>query len=158
MHDDSRQRLTDRFVELVEHLNRQLHSGPKEEWGDFNLTIPQIKALSVLQHGGPMRMGEIARQQNSTLSATSTIVDRLVNKGLVARGTDPDDRRVVVCELTAQGHEAAAKLWRIGRVRILPLLAQMDDAQLGFVVAGLEVLAHTAAETLGTASVPPAAD
>ena len=148
MHSDSRQRFADRFVVLVEYLNQQMHTGPKQEWDGMDLTIPQIKALAVLQLGGPMRMGKIAQQLGSTLSATSTIVDRLVNKGLVARNLDPGDRRAVVCELTAQGHEAVVGVWRIGRVRIDQVLERLDAEQLETVVHALELLSTSVDDAL----------
>lgn len=146
MNDESRHQLAERFVELVEYLNREMHSGPREEWGGIDLTIPQVKALAVLQRGESMRMGEIARELSSTLSATSTIVDRLVNKNLVARRSHPADRRVVECELTAQGHKAMVEFWRIGRLRITPLLERMDSEQLAIVVRGLELLSRKVKE------------
>lgn len=158
MHDDSRQQLTDRFVDVVEYLNQQLHSGPKEEWGELDMTIPQIKALAVLQQGEPMRMGGIAAQLGSTLSATSTIVDRLVNKGLVARNLDPVDRRAVVCQLTSEGHEAVARIWRIGRVRILQVLERLDGEQLEIVVGVLELLSRAVRDTAQGAGEAPTTD
>lgn len=155
MQDNSRQQLADRFVVLVEYLNQQMHTGPKQEWDGMDLTIPQIKALSVLQQGSSMRMGQIAGQLGSTLSAASTIVDRLVNKGLVARNLDPGDRRAVVCELTAQGHEAVAGVWRIGRIRIDQVLERLDSEELETVVGALELLSRTVDDNLQSAGDSP---
>lgn len=154
MHEDSRQALADRFIELVEYLNQQMHTGPKQEWDGMDLTIPQIKALAVLQYGGSLRMGQIARQLGSTLSATSTIVDRLVNKGLVARNLDPGDRRAVVCELTDQGRESVAAVWRIGRMRIDQVLERLDTEQLETVVHTLELLSRTVDDSMRAMSNP----
>ena len=57
-------------------------------------------------------MGVISNSLGSALSATTSIVDRLVEKKLVKRGSDPNDRRVVTCELTASGQEASERFWR----------------------------------------------
>lgn len=144
MSDASRRQLTDQFVELVEEFNQQMHRAPKDAWSGMTMTIPQIKTLAALRQAGSMRMGEIASHLGSTLSATSTIVDRLVNKGLVERGADPSDRRVVVCQLTAEGQDIVTGFWQIGRARIEPMLDRLDAVQLSAVVAALDLLCRTA--------------
>ena len=140
MKDNYKQELTDRFVELIEHLNRQMHNGRLDEWDALDMTIPQVKTLVLLERRGPLRMGGIARYLGTTLSATTPIVDRLVEKGLVERLSDPSDRRVVICELTAPGREATQGFWRIGRERILMAADNLEVEQLETALRGLEVL------------------
>ena len=140
MEDDRRQELTDQFAELAEYLNRQLHTGRLDEWEGLDMTIPQIKTLVLLERVGPLRMGNIAISLGRALSATTTVVDRLVEKELVDRGSDPSDRRVVVCRLTDTGNEAIKRFWRIGRERIDLVADLMDDEQLEAVVRALELI------------------
>ncbi|MYA59340.1 MAG: MarR family transcriptional regulator [Chloroflexi bacterium] len=99
MEQQSNLELTDRLVDLIVYLNRELHIGSLDEWRALGMTIPQIKSLVVLRHKGPMRMGEIANFLGNTLSATTSIIDRLVERRLIERGADPSDRRVVVCKI-----------------------------------------------------------
>lgn len=153
MQSGYKQQLTDRFVELVEHLNQHLHCRPMDEWEGLDLTIPQIKTLALLQDQGPMRMGNISNSLGSALSATTNIVDRLVDKSLVERVPDQDDRRVVNCQLTAQGRDAMEQFWRIGRMRILEVVDQLEAGQLQRVVEGFELLCG-AVDELRTAPTP----
>jgi DNA-binding MarR family transcriptional regulator len=104
--NDYKQELADRFVESIEYLNRQMHTGRLDEWEGLDMTIPQIKTLVLLERMGPLRMGNIAIFLGRALSATTTVVDRLVEKSLVDRVSDPDDRRVVICKLTDRGEQA----------------------------------------------------
>ena len=67
---------------MVEQLNQRMHCQPPDDWADLELTIPQIRALMSLQPG-PQRMGNISSYLGSTLSSTTSIMDRLVDKGLV---------------------------------------------------------------------------
>ena len=106
MPDTKPRELIERFVDAVEYLNRQAHLMKLDEWEESDMTIPQIKALGLLQRMGPLRMGGIALYLGRALSATTTVVDRLVEKNLVSRGSDPRDRRVVICELTPEGRAA----------------------------------------------------
>lgn len=140
MVDDRRQELTDRFRELAECLNRRLHGDRLDEWEGLDMTIPQIRTLVLLERVGPRRMGNIAISLGRALSAATTIVDRLVEKGLVDRVSDPNDRRVVICKLTDAGEEAIKRFWRIGQERLEPAADLLDEEQLEVVVKGLELI------------------
>jgi DNA-binding MarR family transcriptional regulator len=144
MQQPLKQQLTNRFVELVEQINQQMHCRPPDEWSDLELTISQVRTLALLQQE-PQRMGSISAFLGGTLSSATSIIDRLVDRGLVERSQDPDDRRAVICGLTPQGREAIEQFWRIGRMRIVELAEQLDAAELEAVVHAMELL-HKAAE------------
>ena len=140
MQEDRRQELTDRFTESAEYLNRQLHTGRLDEWQGLDMTIPQIRTLVLLERMGPLRMGNIAIYLGRALSATTTVMDRLVEKGLVDRVADPSDRRVVICQLSESGEQAITRFWRIGRERIQIVADLLDEEQLETVVQGFELI------------------
>ena len=140
MQDDRRQELTDRFTESAEYLNRQLHTGRLDEWEGLDMTIPQIRTLVLLERMGPLRMGNIAIYLGRALSATTTVMDRLVEKGLVDRVADPSDRRVVICQLSESGEQAIKRFWRIGRERLQIVVDLLDEEQLETVVQGFELI------------------
>ena len=140
MQDDRRQELTDRFAESAEYLNRQLHTGRLDEWEGLDMTIPQIRTLVLLERMGPLRMGNIAIYLGRALSATTTVMDRLVEKGLVDRVADPSDRRVVICQLSELGEQAITRFWRIGRERLQIVVDLLDEEQLETVVQGFELI------------------
>ena len=140
MQEDRRQELTDRFAESAEYLNRQLHTGRLDEWEGLDMTIPQIRTLVLLERMGPLRMGNIAIYLDRALSATTTVMDRLVEKGLVDRVADPSDRRVVICQLSESGEQAITRFWRIGRERIQIVVDLLDEEQLETVVQGFELI------------------
>ena len=148
MQDNYRKELTDRFINVVEYLNRRMHSGHLDEWHGQDITIPQIKTLILLEQMEPLRMGIIAGRLGTTLSATTSIVDRLVEKNLVDRDSDPRDRRVVLCKLTDQGREETMRFWRVGREKMLKTLGILEDPQLESVVQALELLQQKEAEVL----------
>ena len=146
MQQSRKQQLTNRFVELAEQINQQMHCRPPEEWSDLELTISQVRTLALLQQE-PQRMGSISAYLGGTLSSATSIVDRLVDRELVERSQDPDDRRVVICRLTPQGREAIEQFWRIARMSIVELAEQLDTGELETVVHAMELL-HRAVERL----------
>ncbi len=140
MQDEYKEEMTNRFIMAVDYLNRQMHTCGLDQWEGLEMTIPQIKTLVLLERSGPLRMGNIATFLGRALSATTTVVDRLVEKGLVDRAWDPSDRRVVICQLTEGGTQAMDRFWRIRRERLHLMADTLGAEQLETVVQGLELM------------------
>ena len=132
--------LSDRFSNAVQYLNRLLNGDRVDEWEQSALTIPQIKTLLLLQEMGPSRMGIISLHLRRALSATTTVVDRLVDRGLVDRVSDPGDRRVVICRLSEAGAQVTERFWSVGRGRIDAVVDGLDEEALAIAVQGLEIV------------------
>ena len=56
-------------------------------------------------------VGDVARDFGVSKQAASKLIDTLVIRGYVERGTDPKDRRRLTIELTERGREAADIGW-----------------------------------------------
>jgi MarR family transcriptional regulator, organic hydroperoxide resistance regulator len=74
-------------------------------WGDGGLTITQLRVLYRLRGDARASAGEIADHLAVTPSTVTAIVERLVQRGLVARGGREGDRRVTELGLTPLGRE-----------------------------------------------------
>ena len=72
-------------------------------WLDLDLTRQQAKTLHFLTDG-QRRMSEIAGRLEVEMPSATSMIDRLVAKGLVERGQDPADRRAVVLLTHAGRH------------------------------------------------------
>jgi DNA-binding MarR family transcriptional regulator len=81
------------------------------EWAEgAGLTPTQGEILVLLmQHKGPMRLGEIARETALTAATTSDAVSTLETKGLVEKRRALDDGRALAVRLTARGRTAAKR-------------------------------------------------
>lgn len=142
----SKEQLIERFVELVEGINQQVHSRPPgegSEWSELELTMPQMRILGLLRQG-PQRMGHIAACLGSSLSSATSMMDRLVDKGLVERVPAPEDRRVVMCRLTPDGGRRVEQFWRMERQSIIDLIKPLTTAELQSVVQAIELLYQAA--------------
>ena len=146
MEDTHSQELAERFIAVAEFLNRQTHLHRLDTWEELGMTIPQLRTLVLLEQLGPMRMGSISTHLGRALSATTTVVDRLVEKGYVGRSSDPDDRRVVLCELTGAGRSTIDRFWRIGADQVDRIMQVLDREQVEAVVRGLELIQQAAEE------------
>ncbi len=106
--------------------HRQLH----RELGEFSLTVSQFAALRALQgfdKGCTMtELAEAARQISATMTG---IVDRLLDRGVVSRQRDPDDRRTLRVSLTADGEKLLVKIKEKKRVRLQLFLEELSDTE-----------------------------
>jgi DNA-binding MarR family transcriptional regulator len=113
------------------------------EWSEMELTIPQYRALHLLV-AGPQRMTEVAAALGTSMQATTSLIDRLVEKGLVVREHDTVDRRVVLCHLTPFGHAEVDRIYRIGQARLELLVDVLTDAELELMLSSFAILAEAA--------------
>lgn len=90
----------------------------------YSLTFPQAMVLLSLQRLGPhLVMSSIAELTSLSASTVTSIMDRLVTRGLAARQPAPEDRRSVTGSITAEGR------------RILQDMETARDASLSAVFA-----------------------
>jgi DNA-binding MarR family transcriptional regulator len=68
-----------------------------------DLTLGQIRLLSLLLREGPQPMGRVAEVFDLSSTASSGFIARIERHGLVERRHRSDDRRVVECALTEAG-------------------------------------------------------
>jgi MarR family 2-MHQ and catechol resistance regulon transcriptional repressor len=132
-----------RYEALLEQLFSSYRARMMRLCRKADLTPPQFWALSTLKHHGRTKMSPLADFLGLSMGATSTLIDRLVGHGLVARESDPGDRRSVYALLTEKGTqvlEEASGARRAVTMRVFEHLAESDRAQL---LAGLEALLST---------------
>lgn len=95
-------------INEIEGLFRQLTWRGRQRLGHraekHGLTVPQFLALAKIQHLGPnATMSEISDALMLPRSSMTSITDRLVEQGLVHRGSLETDRRAVSATITEDG-------------------------------------------------------
>ena len=116
-------------------------SGP---WLELNMSTPQLKALLLISEEEAIRMRELARKLGGSFSNATVLVDRLVDRGLVERLTDPEDRRVVLVRTTKEGQALIEQLVTSWRALSEPVLEMMDPEDLAALHRGLSALLEVA--------------
>jgi DNA-binding MarR family transcriptional regulator len=74
---------------------------------EFDLSVVEYTVLDTLarQDGWHMRMQQLSRAAALSHSATTRLVNRLENRGLLSRYLCADDRRGIYSQITEQGRE-----------------------------------------------------
>jgi DNA-binding MarR family transcriptional regulator len=67
------------------------------------LSTPQINALMYIYHAGECQVSDIGALAEVSNAASSQLVERLVQQGLVERKEDPENRRTKILSLSAKG-------------------------------------------------------
>lgn len=93
-------RLNRLLHEMMGLVNKAAGTGTLEMMSVHQLTLPQMVALHVLRYEGPLSTLRLMNDLKLSASATSHLVDRLVEKGWVTRRENPDDRRQRTLEIT----------------------------------------------------------
>jgi DNA-binding MarR family transcriptional regulator len=104
------------------------------------LTMPERRALSLLDRGGPTTSAELARREQITAQAMGATLGGLQARGLIARSRDPRDGRRVVLTVTEAGRSA---------------LQRRRDARTEMLAAALTGGAFTQAELARLAAAAP---
>ena len=66
----------------------------------YNLTRVKWLTLGIIDHLGPLTQSQLAKELELGEASVGRLVDRLVDRGFVVRGKDPDDRRSYQLGLT----------------------------------------------------------
>jgi DNA-binding MarR family transcriptional regulator len=113
---------------------------------DHELSVVEYTVLDALsrQDGWHMRMQQLARAAALSASATTRLVTRLENRGLLTRILCADDRRGIYTELTKAGQKALAAARPTHDRTLKEALSEADDVpELSPLVRALEALATT---------------
>lgn len=134
------------------HIERALQSG-------HDLSVREYSLLVVLsrQHDGPgghLRMNQVADAVVLSQSATTRLVARLEDRGLLRRYLCPDDRRGIYTDVTADGLGLLERARPTHDEALASALRQAAaDPELAPLVAAVEALDAASARSRG-ARVP----
>ncbi len=93
------------------------------------MSLTQASALATLRDAGPQRVTDLATREGVRQPTCTSLVNVMEEQGWVRRRVDESDRRAVVVELTAAGHQALADI-TAARVSVLEQrLAVLDQGE-----------------------------
>lgn len=101
------------------------------------LSVGSFHLTSMLERHGPLSMTRIAELVDVSLPTATGIVDRLEERGLVERIRVPDDRRLVLVQLTEGGRQALRDVDFLKEAFLEKVLTRLEPSNL---VALSEVL------------------
>jgi MarR family 2-MHQ and catechol resistance regulon transcriptional repressor len=76
----------------------------------YGLTMTEFSVLMVLHHGGPTPLGELSERILLTGASTTYTVKKMEKRGLIARESRSEDKRIVTGVITDKGRALARKV------------------------------------------------
>jgi|GEM_PF-254172 len=113
---------------------------PRDASFNIDLTISEIKTLIFFEHRKSCQMTEIARAAGMPLPTSTHVVDKLVTRDYLRRRPDPEDRRLVIVEMTAKGKKIVRRLIDCHRKSIMHLMKIIPMKEQKRIVRVLENL------------------
>ncbi len=132
------------ILSLQDELVRHRALWDAEPWLELDMSTPQLKALLLISEEEGIRMRELARRLGGSFSNATVLVDRLVDRGLVERMADSQDRRVVLVRVADEGQQLIDQLVTSWRTLSTPLLEALAPEDLSKVHEALRVLLEAA--------------
>jgi DNA-binding MarR family transcriptional regulator len=117
------------LTEVVTRLRRALRTGIRTEIAREALPMAQVELMPSLADQSPARISTLAERLHLANSTISGLVGQLIAAGLIERGTDPEDRRAAVVELSDAGQATLVKWEAAHERRIISALAKLGVEQ-----------------------------
>lgn len=133
MDTDTRGALADALYGLLTTLVR---STPR----DMSLTA--VATLSTLERTGPRRITELAIVEGVAQPSMTSLITSLERDGLVARRSDPNDKRVSLAAITAQGAQYLVARRSMGTQAVQRLFEKLTDGESAALIQAADALIH----------------
>jgi DNA-binding MarR family transcriptional regulator len=131
----------DPVVKAIRRIIHSVDSRSKKVARATGLTIPQIVVLKAIRNLGEVPTNRISASADLTAATVVTILDKLEERGLVARHRGTEDRRVVFTRLTQRGRETVDTAPPLLNDTVIAAFAQMPDSRRRRLIAALSEVA-----------------
>src|SRR5712691_6463870 len=125
-------------------IQRALLTSTARRWRDLDISMQQLRALTVLRDEEVATVGRLAELFGIGLPAASILADRLVRAGYVERNEDPADRRRVLLSLTRAGIQLVTDLREGSHMHLRRWMSQLSREDLAALTRGWRALAEVA--------------
>ena len=120
----------------------------------INVTAAQGYTLMVFPETESISMNDLSQKMNLAGSTMTRMVDQLVQRGLVVRHVDKDDRRIVRVQLTEPGQTARSTLQASLSAFFNQVLSFIPDDEQSALIQHLDTLNQAIIQTLKTCCPP----
>ena len=131
------------MIELQRRVDRDRRQHELDAWMRLRLGVGQLKVLFFISNRGSTTTGKLAAALEVTPTNVTGIIDRLLEKNLITRTGDPDDRRVLLLRTTPRGDELVSELRQKRKERMTELFSRLTDEEAEIVDKSLKIMVKT---------------
>jgi len=117
-----------RYGHILSSLLREfLETGFLERALDHKLTRSQFCFLKLIAGNSELQVGELARSLGVSPAASSKILDRLEELGLVTREMSPEDRRAILLSASSEGIRLVHEYEDMKTAQLAPVMNELGE-------------------------------
>jgi DNA-binding MarR family transcriptional regulator len=99
--------------------------------------MTQLHVMHMLERHGELPMSRLAEMLDISMSAATGLVDRMEERGFVERVRVPEDRRIVLAQITVTGRRMLDDAELVRTELIERVLDELDPAQMAGVASAM---------------------
>jgi DNA-binding MarR family transcriptional regulator len=139
-------------LRLIPHLHKATHQVGlyiHRELSEIAVSQAEAHVLSFLSARGPCSIADVHQSFGHRRSTLTSILNRLEDRGLIAREIHPDDRRSYLLRLTREGRPLATRARRTLERLEAAALSCVGEQQVAAFIAVIEAIQAAAEEEDG---------
>ena len=133
---------------LLWKASRSVEAHALESVARFGMGVSDFGVLEALLHKGPLTVKQLGEKVLLTSGSMTAAVDRLIKRGLVARGDDAKDRRARIISLTDAGKETISQAFTQHRLALERAVSGFSQQERVEILPLLRRLGRTAEQNL----------
>ena len=127
-------------LDAVRRIVQALHESSRWAEKHLGLTGAQLFVLQKLAESPAVSLNQLAARTHTHQSSVSTVVARLVERGLVVRGTDQRDARRVELRLSPDGRRLIRRAPNLPQQRLIHGIERLAASRRRVLAASLDAL------------------
>ena len=132
----------DEILVALRRITRAIDLQSKRLVKATGLTAPQLVVIDTLHKQGELSPSAIARAVSLSQATITSILDRLVQAGLVERIRSETDKRVVLARLTEKGETASNKSPELLQAGFMRSFRTLQPWEQNMLIASLQRIAE----------------
>lgn len=126
----NRKKITEEILQDFQSLKRKMVKDGQFSFPKFHITPAQWHVLFIVRNHDGINLKEIASILDISSSATTQLIDSLVESGFVIRENDTVDRRSLKIKLSKKHEKLVKEMKQKGMERISVLFSALDDEEI----------------------------
>lgn len=135
-----RQALERELLDEMTSWSPRDRGGVFKSWHRHALSLVHLNVLTALESEGPLSMRRLAEAMDVSDASATGIVDRMEKRGLVERGHDTDDRRVVLVHATDAGRQVFTDIAAHRRAALSKVLGELTPEEMAGLLIGMRAI------------------
>jgi DNA-binding MarR family transcriptional regulator len=123
---------------VMRHIRRLIRT--QKPGQKSNVSLAQVRLFALLKDSPGASLSDVAEFLGVSKPTASALVERMVQRGLVLRADDPNERRCVVLSLTASGEAYLQEIRQFAIGEIGKLFEAIPEEEMFKLIEGLSLL------------------